>query len=136
MYMHKYYEEKCCFIALLGLGSHTFYYYLNIANRANWRFDLFSIGESVVLFMYYLGSKVLRWKRQLSTYLVVMGRSSVRSLKTARTDPILAGPDRPKTDPKRPKDRGLFSVFFLGENTTNFSQFSLNVTMLMIVNDC
>ena len=36
----------------------------------NWRFDLFSISKSVVLFMSYLGSKVPRWKRQLSTYLV------------------------------------------------------------------
>ena len=57
--------------------------------------------------------------------LIVMGRSSVRSLKTARTDLFLPGPDRPKTDPKRPKDRGLFSVFFLGENTPIFSQFSM-----------
>ena len=72
-----------------------------------------------------------------------MGRSSVRSLKTARTDPILAGPDRPKTDPKRPKDRGLFSVLFLGENTTiflhftkyfgNLRQFLINVNINTIV---
>ena len=72
-----------------------------------------------------------------------MGRSSVRSLKTARTDPFLPGPDRPKTDPKRPKDRGLFSVFFWEKTPLilvnfhwKFSIFlNVNVTMLTIVND-
>ena len=51
-----------------------------------------------------------------------MGRSSVRSLKTARTNPFLPGPDRPKTDPKRPKDCGLFPVFFLGENWPKWAE--------------